>query len=47
MAAVRDVDVTDGVVLLPMLMNSAAVQEKVLSAVVTYIGKEMSLQLID
>lgn len=47
LASVRDLEVTDAAVLLPMFMGSAAIQQAVLKSVVGFIGKEFSLQLVD
>ncbi|KAG4068743.1 hypothetical protein HA402_002434 [Bradysia odoriphaga] len=47
MASVRDLDVTDAAVLLPMLMGSASIQQAVLSSVVTFVGKELNLQMVN
>jgi len=47
MASVRDLEVTDAAILLPMLVGSASIQQAVLSSVVSFIGNELSLQVID
>lgn len=47
MAAVQDIQVTDIAILLPMLMNSAPIQQTVLNTVVSFIGNEMRLQVVD
>ncbi|XP_037028652.1 protein C19orf12 homolog [Bradysia coprophila] len=47
MASVRDLDVTDAAILLPMLMGSASIQQAVLSSVVTFVGKELNLQMVN
>lgn len=47
MASVQNLQVTDVAILLPMLMNTASLQQTVLNTVVSFIGNEMSLQVVD
>lgn len=47
MASVRDIQVTDVAILLPMLMTSAPIQQTVLNTVVSFMANEMRLQLVD
>lgn len=47
MASVRDFQVTDVAILLPMLMSTASIQQTVLNTVVSFIGNEMRLQVVD
>lgn len=46
-ASVRDLEVADAALLLPLLMGSLSIQEAVLSSVVTFVGKELGLQVVD
>lgn len=47
MASVRDIDVTDVAILMPLLLNNASIQQKVLTSVATFIGNELSMQIVD
>ncbi|KAJ6637561.1 Protein Nazo [Pseudolycoriella hygida] len=47
MASVRDIEITDIAILLPLLMSTESVQATVLKTVVTYIGRELSLRVVD
>lgn len=44
---VRDVEIADATMLLPLLMNSASMQEKVLQTVVSFVSSEMRMQILD
>lgn len=46
-ASVRDVQVADISMLLPLLVSNASIQQAVLNTVVSFIGNELKLQLVD
>lgn len=47
MAVAQDFDISDVVVLLPMLLNSVSMQQAVLKSVVSFVTNEMHMQILD
>lgn len=47
MAVAQDFEISDVVVLLPMLLNSVSMQQAVLKSVVSFVTNEMQMQILD
>lgn len=45
--AVQDVHPTDLVMLLPLIMNNASIQQAVLKTVISFVSSELRMQIID